>query len=288
MTLGACLCGAVRYEISGPYKWMTHCHCSMCRKHHGSLYGTTVGVDPQNFRWLAGEKAITHYRSSDAFERPFCSHCGSVVPDTISGTVIVPAGNLENDLDMKPRAHIFVGSRSPMGGPITDSLRRFDEYPPGYGNAVERPAAVLQDGVVQGSCLCGQVAFEIDATPKKMVNCHCSRCRRSRGAAHGTNVFTRRDDLRWVRGAEHVRTYKVPDAMLFANTFCDTCGSKLPALMEKFGLYLVPVGVLDTTLDLTPGINIYVGSKAPWFDITDTLPQFEAMPPRERFAELFL
>src|SRR5215510_1674886 len=67
MTTGACLCGAVRYEISGPYKWMTHCHCSMCRKHHGSLYGTTVGVDPKNFRWIAGEEAITVYRSSDVF-----------------------------------------------------------------------------------------------------------------------------------------------------------------------------------------------------------------------------
>jgi hypothetical protein len=288
MTTGACLCGAVRYEVSGPYKWMTHCHCSMCRKHHGSLYGTTVGVDPMNFRWIAGEDAITHYRCSAAFERPFCKHCGSVVPDTSSDTPIVPAGNLADDLDMKPRAHIFVASRSPMANPIADQLRQFDEYPPGYGASVDRPAVPLKEGVVQGSCLCGQIAFELDAAPRRMVNCHCSRCRRSRGSAHATNVFSRKDNLRWIRGEEHLRTCRIPDAMMYVNSFCDTCGSKMPALFEKVGLYLIPVGVLDTTLDAKPGINIYVSSKAPWFDITDTLPQFEGMPPRERFAELFL
>jgi len=74
MTNGSCLCGAVTYEVAGPYQWMTHCHCSMCRKHHGSLYGTTVGVEKKNFRWLQGEDAIVHYRSSPAFERPFCGH----------------------------------------------------------------------------------------------------------------------------------------------------------------------------------------------------------------------
>jgi hypothetical protein len=70
MTIGACLCGAVRYEVSGPYQWMAHCHCSMCRKNYGSLFGTSVGVQPANFRWLQGEDAIVHYRSSSTFERP--------------------------------------------------------------------------------------------------------------------------------------------------------------------------------------------------------------------------
>ena len=49
----------------------------------------------------------------------------------------------------------------------------------------------------------------------------------------------------------------------------------------------MPVGVVDTPLQLKPGVNIYVGSKADWFDITDTLPQLEPMPRRERFKEFF-
>src|SRR5688572_20439680 len=121
MTIGSCLCGVVGYEISGPYRWMTHCHCSMCRKHHGTLYGTTVGVAKENFRWLDGEQDIVHYRASAAFERPFCRHCGSAVPDPSGEHVVVPAGTLTSDVGMKPRAHVFVGSKSPMCE-ITDSL----------------------------------------------------------------------------------------------------------------------------------------------------------------------
>ena len=286
MTTGSCLCGAVRYEISGPYKWMTHCHCSMCRKHHGSLYGTTVGVDKQNFRWLQGESDVVHYRASAAFERPFCGRCGSVLPDTSGEMAIVPAGALADDFEMKPRAHIFVKSKSPLYD-ITDALRQFDEYPEGFGAAVAAPTREhAADGVVSGSCLCGDVAFEIDETPTKVVNCHCSRCRQSRGAPHATNVFASADKLRWTRGADQVRTFRVPDAKLYTTSFCARCGGAMPSLFERIGRYNVPVGALDTLLPAKPALHIYVGSKAQWFDITDALPQFEAMPPRERIAEL--
>jgi hypothetical protein len=52
-------------------------------------------------------------------------------------------------------------------------------------------------------------------------------------------------------------------------------------------MYIVPAGTLDTPLPIKPGVHIYTGSKAPWFAITDSLPQFEALPPRERFADFF-
>ena len=74
---------------------------------------------------------------------------------------------------------------------------------------------------------------------------------------------------------------------MFSTGFCSACGSLLPSLFDKIGRYIVPVGALDTPLTARPGLNIHVGSKAPWFEITDHLPQFESMPPRERIAELF-
>ena len=42
MAEGRCLCGAVRYTVEGPYVRMLNCHCSMCRKHHGSAFATFV------------------------------------------------------------------------------------------------------------------------------------------------------------------------------------------------------------------------------------------------------
>ena len=286
MTTGSCLCGAVRFEVSGPYTWMTHCHCSMCRKHHGTLYGTTLGVDKKNFRWVSGEADIVHYRASSAFERPFCRHCGSTVPDTSGDHAIVAAGTLTSEVDMKPRAHIFVASRSPMCE-ITDSLKQFDEYPPGYGSAMQRanspPSA---DETLTGSCLCGEVAYVIDETPTNVVNCHCTRCQRSRGTAHATNVFARQDKLRWLRGADQLRTYKVPDAQAFTTTFCARCGSLLPSLFEPIKRYNIPVGSLDRALAAKPSLHIHVASRAAWFDITDALPQYAEMPPREQIKSL--
>jgi hypothetical protein len=286
MTTGACLCGTVTFEIEAPFVWMTHCHCSMCRKHHGTLYGTTLGVAKANFRWLSGEQNISHYRSSAAFERPFCRHCGSPVPDPSGDHVVVPAGALTSGVEMKPRAHIFVASKSPMCE-ITDALKQFDEYPPGYGTSLptrELPAA--NAGAITGGCLCGDVAYEIDETPTKVVNCHCTRCQRSRGAAHATNVFVRQEHLRWLRGADKLETYRVPDAQLFATTFCTRCGSRLPSLFDGIKRYNVPVGSLDRPLAVKPQLHIHVASRAAWFDITDTLPQYDEMPPRERVKEL--
>ena len=60
---GACLCGAVSFEVAPPYHWLAHCHCSMCRKHHGTLFGTGLGVERGRFRWLTGHDDIVHYLS---------------------------------------------------------------------------------------------------------------------------------------------------------------------------------------------------------------------------------
>ncbi len=289
MTTGSCLCGAVSYEVHGPYQWMTYCHCSMCRKHSGALFGTFVGAAPENFRWLQGEDAVVHYRSSPTFERPFCGRCGSPVPDTSGPVVNCPAGGLGDDLDATPRTHIFVATRSPLHE-IRDDLPRFEEYPPGYGTPVTAPQnpAVAADGgdTIHGSCLCGAVAFEIDEQPRNLVNCHCSRCRMSRGAAHGTNFFSRLEKLRWTRGTDKVRTYQVPEAQLFSTSFCTDCGSTLPSAFTPIKRYIVPAGSLDTPLPIKVGINIWVGSRAPWMALNDSLPQFAEMPPQERVREV--
>ena len=52
---GACLCGAIRYEVEGPLPAPIHCHCSRCRKHHGAPFATSVELAPNAFHWLAGE-----------------------------------------------------------------------------------------------------------------------------------------------------------------------------------------------------------------------------------------
>jgi hypothetical protein len=79
MNRGSCLCGAVQFE-TGLLTTMVHCHCSMCRKHHGAMFATFLTGAEDGFRWLAGQERIETYRSSEHGFRPFCRTCGSVVP----------------------------------------------------------------------------------------------------------------------------------------------------------------------------------------------------------------
>jgi len=285
---GSCLCGSIRYAADAPFEWMAYCHCSMCRKDTGGLFDTAVGVAKERFRWIAGMGAIMRYDSAENSHRAFCGHCGSSVPYDIqsSGIVGLPAGGLDDDPGIKPTMHIFVRDKSPSMV-IRDALPQFAARPDDRdAEPVERPTPTLRQNVVQGSCLCGDIAYEFDGTPTRMVSCHCSRCRKSRGTAHGSNVFVAQEKFRWTRGADGVKTYRPPDAKFFTTCFCGRCGGLLPALFEVSKRYLVPAGSLDTPIATQPTVHLYVASKAPWFEICDAAPQFAEMPPRERLFEL--
>jgi len=126
---GSCLCGDVRYEIEGPLGTMSHCHCSMCRKHHGTSFATIVSASLADFRWLSGEESVVVYRSSPYGMRSFCRTCGSVTPviDAEVGLALCPAGNLEAEAQVKPQGHVFVGSKAAWHT-ITDKLPQHTEF----------------------------------------------------------------------------------------------------------------------------------------------------------------
>jgi hypothetical protein len=276
---GTCLCGTLKYEIDGPFTMMMNCHCSMCRKHHGAPFATFAAASIDGFRWLSGESAVGEYASSENGKRYFCTVCGSVAPALITqaGLAVVPAGSLEGDPGIRPQAHTFVGSKAPWYV-ISDSLPQHETYPPEFGDSpsVQRPVVAPVPGKTLGSCLCGDVGYEIDGPPVAMYQCHCSRCRRARGAAHGANFFVKLENFRWTRGEEQVVSYKVPDAQRFGVAFCKHCGGAVPRV---FGVVVVPAAAVDTDFAMTPMAHIFVGSKAPWFEITDSIPQLPEGPP---------
>ena len=281
MAEGRCLCGSLRYEADPPFQFMVHCHCSMCRKHHGASFATLVTVPPAAFRWHSGEANVGTYASSATASRAFCRVCGSVAPHLIPamGQVIIPAGNLDGELGIRPQLHIFAASRAPWYE-ITDGLPQANEYPPGFdAPSVARPTVTPRPGVTDGSCLCGDVAYEIRGQPLLMRNCHCSRCRRGRSSAHAANLFYPKDAFRWVRGETQVVIYALPEARYFGTAFCRRCGAGVPRVSAELNIVIVPAGSLDVDPGIRPEVHIFVESKAPWFDITDDIPQHEAMSP---------
>jgi len=280
MAHGSCLCNALQYEIAGPFSAMMNCHCSMCRKEHGTAFATYAIAPASGFRWIRGEDRVAKYKSSAHGTRAFCPVCGSVAPGIVQemGIVFAPAGNLQGELGIKPQCHLFVGSNPPWL-PISDHLPQHEAFPPEFqAEGVERPVVTPRAGVTEGACLCGEIAFEITGAPQRAMNCHCTRCQRGRSAAHATNVFYKIDQFRWTRGQALIAEYKIPDARFHTAAFCSRCGSKVPRISAERGIVVVPAGTLDTDPGIQPAAHIFVADKAPWFDIADSLPQFAQMP----------
>lgn len=132
--------------------------------------------------------------------------------------------------------------------------------------------------MIQGSCLCGGVKFEIKRAVGPFELCHCSRCRKASGAAFVAGLGVLREDFRLLQGGELVRTYEAPireAPPAFRTSFCSRCGSPVPDPFSDSRWFEVPAGVLDDDPQLRPDKHIFVEVKAPWFTITGDLPQLD-------------
>lgn len=126
---------------------------------------------------------------------------------------------------------------------------------------------------IKGSCLCGNVAFEIRGPLSGALNCHCTMCRKAHGAAFRSRAQAASGDFVWVRGADSVTYYESSPGT--HRGFCRVCGS---ALLSRFDADItvigLPLGCLDTDPGVTPACHVHTADKATWFDITDGLPRF--------------
>ena len=72
---GGCQCGAVRYALYAAPDGASICHCRMCQKAAGNLFGAFAGVKRENFAWTRGTPK--HFNSSEVVARDFCADCGT-------------------------------------------------------------------------------------------------------------------------------------------------------------------------------------------------------------------
>lgn len=132
MLQGGCLCGDVAYEIGTTLKWITHCHCSMCRKQHGAAFATYASVGRKHVAVRDPSARLTRFRSSAKVVRTFCGRCGASLfweHDDAPGILDVALGTLDSDPDHPPDAHIFVASKASWSR-IDDDLPRHPESAP--------------------------------------------------------------------------------------------------------------------------------------------------------------
>jgi len=131
MTRGACLCGAVSYEIEGEISPIWLCHCGKCRRSTGSAFHASAVCSPEAFRWITGEESICEYEDTPDYKTRFCGRCGSPVPSHLEsyGLMFLHAGALADDHGREIVHHIFVGSKAPWFE-INDGHPQYPEHRP--------------------------------------------------------------------------------------------------------------------------------------------------------------
>lgn len=124
-----------------------------------------------------------------------------------------------------------------------------------------------------GSCLCGNVKYEVRGSFGPGFYCHCSRCRKASGSAFASNILAATNDFVIVSGEESLKCFSTAEGV--HRLFCGNCGSPIISRRDSLpDVVRVRMGTLDTPLAQGPGAHIYVGSKATWHVIHDQLPQY--------------
>ena len=133
----------------------------------------------------------------------------------------------------------------------------------------------MMSGKYGGSCLCGEVRFEIEGELERFYLCHCEYCRKDTGSAHAANLFSSTAALKWISGQEKVTRFNLP-ATRHNKAFCSTCGSALPEMNGQ--LLVVPAGSLNSELRIRPDAHIFVSSKASWDNALEQVPRVDRYP----------
>jgi len=128
-----------------------------------------------------------------------------------------------------------------------------------------------------GSCLCGEVTFEIAGEFDSFFLCHCRYCQKDTGSAHAANLFSTNASLSWLSGQENIQSFNLPQTR-HKKSFCLTCGSAVPNLQMDGQLLVVPAGSLDTDVPIKANAHIFVSSRANWDDKLENIPQIEKFP----------
>jgi len=130
-----------------------------------------------------------------------------------------------------------------------------------------------QNHLLNGQCLCGGLHYAVEDAFLYAANCHCADCRRATGSAFKPFAGIERSKLTLAQGAS--------EPLIFGNkdgdhdVHCRRCGSLLYSVVRSAQFVHVAMGTLSDEPSLRPTHHIFVGDKAPWFTITDSLPQHQ-------------
>ena len=282
--MGACVCGAVQWSYDAPLTSMFHCHCSVCRKHHGTLFATYVAGPLATFHWREGTEKIAHLASlartrHAASARSAVRRCRAW--STTAQRVFMPAGALEGELGIRPQMHLFVGSKA--AGPR--DRRRFAAARGvsagvgrhGAADAPRQTRAGVRQRLLRLRPAC---ASRWMGGRSACITAIAGVAAVRAAVAHATNVHLQdRGAAIHRRRGTCVSDFNLPGAQFFGNVVLQHLRRRAAAALagaRRGG------GSRSASLDSDPEIHPlahqFVASKAPWYDIHDGVPQFAEAP----------
>ncbi len=136
---GGCLCGTIRYGFDTEPANPDICHCRMCQKATGSLFGPYASIPTTDLKWLRGSPK--YYRSSPVAERGFCAGCGATLTFAYldSPNTGISLGSLDDPTAVKPLKQISVESRAPWFEELAGlpGTRSEEDIPEEYRTKIE-------------------------------------------------------------------------------------------------------------------------------------------------------
>ncbi|PTX51073.1 hypothetical protein IQ03_01789 [Gemmobacter caeni] len=252
---GACLCGAVVFEVETPLRDVVACHCTQCRKTSGH-YWAASSVPHERFRLIRAD-GLVWYRSSPTARRGHCGGCGAALfwqPEGEARISFSP-GALETATGLQTEAHIFTED----GG---------DYY-------AESTAAPATPGArLKASCLCGDCVLDLPAPSGPITACHCVQCRKASG--HFSASFdVPEQSVHWQR-RDGLAEYR--SAAGGTRGFCRSCGSGL-WFRATDGAFSVEAGAVDGPTGGKLAAHIFVAERGDYYSLDDAVPQFAGAEP---------
>lgn len=129
--------------------------------------------------------------------------------------------------------------------------------------------------MIEGSCCCGTVRFELTTEPSMMGMCHCSRCRKVGASAL---AFVKAKQFNITAGRDKVATYKAEASYKYNRCFCSVCGTALGEILSELDSFPINANCIDSKIEMENKFHEFVSEKPNWFKIGDSAKQFDQHP----------
>ena len=134
--------------------------------------------------------------------------------------------------------------------------------------------------MLTGQCLCGAVAYRVEAVLLAFYYCECVQCRKTTGSIAPTNLKLDPVPVEWHRGAEQVRLYRDINGRDFSKAFCITCGAGLPYISRDGNALIIPAGSLDSPPPTAVVHRQFTAERPDWATLDRALPAYDGFAPQ--------